>query len=339
MSPTRRRSIDRFDQHRSRTAKVVTAAAALTLVSGTVVLTHASASSDYTASAPSGSGAAGMDMPGMNMPGAPTGAPSGDPSASAPAAGDPSASAPAAGDPSASAPAAGDPSASAPAAGDPSASDPSSSAPSAGDPSSSAPSSSAPPSSAPATSAPAAPPALEILGNTCDGSKLAPHTGFQDGNRCVSTEFGEVGTEDKNPTLLITSAPRFVRVNQAFDIKVSTRNIVRDRFLKAAIGGYYKESSFLTADGLVRGHFHTACRMLAATNAAPQSAPVPAFFLATEDGKGGADPDTVTIHVTGMPQSGIAQCASWAGDGSHRVPMMQRANQIPAFDSVRIRVF
>jgi hypothetical protein len=182
------------------------------------------------------------------------------------------------------------------------------------------------------------PPLLQILGNTCEGTALAPHTGFQDGNRCVSTEFGEVGTADKNPSLLITSAPRSVQVNEFFDITVSTRNLVRDRFLKAADGGYYKESSFLTADGLVRGHFHTACRMLAATDAAPDPAPVPAFFVATEDGKGGTDPDTVTIRVLGLPQRGTAQCAAWAGDGSHRVPMMQRANQVPAFDVVRIRV-
>ena len=39
-----------------------------------------------------------------------------------------------------------------------------------------------------------------------------------------------------------------------------------------------------------------------------------------------------------MPTAGTAQCAAWAGDGSHRAPMMQRANQTPAFDSVRIRV-
>ena len=50
------------------------------------------------------------------------------------------------------------------------------------------------------------------------------------------------------------------------------------------------------------------------------------------------EPDTVTIRVLGMPQRGLAQCAVWAGDGSHRVPMMQRANQVPAFDAVRIRV-
>jgi len=52
----------------------------------------------------------------------------------------------------------------------------------------------------------------------------------------------------------------------------------------------------------------------------------------------GATPDTVTIQVPGLPTAGTAQCASWAGDGSHRIPMMERANQTPAFDAVRIRV-
>jgi hypothetical protein len=154
----------------------------------------------------------------------------------------------------------------------------------------------------------------------------------------VSTEFGEVGEAAKNPSLLITRSPRAVRVNQGFDIVVSTRNLVRDRFLKAAQGGYYKESSFLTADGLVRGHFHTACRMLTTTSEAPDPKPAPAFFVATEDGKGGVQPDSLTIRVLGLPQTGLAQCAVWAGDGSHRVPMMERANQVPAFDVVRVRV-
>jgi len=181
------------------------------------------------------------------------------------------------------------------------------------------------------------PATLEILGNTCDGSQLPPHDGFQNGNRCVSTQFGEVGNADTNPTLLITDAPRAVRANQPFTLRVSTRNLVRDRFLAAAKGGYYKESSFLNAQGLVRGHFHTSCRILAGRGAAPDPAPVPAFFVATEDRGGGATPDTVTVRVSGLPR-GLAQCAVWAGDGSHRVPMMQRANQIPAFDAVRIQV-
>jgi hypothetical protein len=97
------------------------------------------------------------------------------------------------------------------------------------------------------------------------------------------------------------------------------------------------ESSVLQ-DGIVRGHFHTACRMLTSTKTAPAPDPVPAFFVATEDKQGGKTPDTVTISVPGLPTTGTAQCASWAGDGSHRIPMMERANQTPALDAVRIQV-
>ncbi|MEV4704406.1 hypothetical protein [Actinoplanes sp. NPDC049316] len=179
---------------------------------------------------------------------------------------------------------------------------------------------------------------LEITTDTCEDSRLTPHDGFQNGDRCVSTAFGEVGEAAKNPTLLITDFPREVTVGQPFTLKVSTRNLVRDRFLAAGQGGYYVESSVLTAEGLVRGHFHTACRMLESTDEAVDPSPVPAFFVATEDRKGGAQPDTVTIQVPGLPQAGTAQCASWAGDGSHRVPMMQRANQTPAIDAVRVTV-
>ena len=178
---------------------------------------------------------------------------------------------------------------------------------------------------------------LGILTNSCDTSKLPAHDGFQKGDRCVSTEFGEVGSAANNPSLLITQAPRSVTVNTPFSLQVSTRNLIRDRFLAAGKGGYYVESSVLQ-DGIVRGHFHTACRMLASTNSAPAPDPVPAFFVATEDSQGGRTPDTVTINVPGMPSAGIAQCASWAGDGSHRIPMMERANQTPAFDAVRIFV-
>jgi hypothetical protein len=119
---------------------------------------------------------------------------------------------------------------------------------------------------------------------------------------------------------------------------VSTRNLVRDRFLGAANGGYYKESSFLDEDGIQRGHFHTACRMLDSLDAAPEPDPAPEFFLATQDNGGGADSDAVEIPVSGIEESGTLQCAVWAGDGSHRLPMMQRANQTPAFDVVRITV-
>jgi hypothetical protein len=176
-----------------------------------------------------------------------------------------------------------------------------------------------------------------ILTDTCADSKLPAHDGFQKGDRCVSTEFGEVGVAANNPSLLITQAPRSVAPNTPFTLKVSTRNLIRDRFLAAGQGGYYVESSVLK-NGLVRGHFHTACRMLTSTNAAPAPDPVPAFFVATEDSQGGARPDVVTIQVSGLPTAGTAQCASWAGDGSHRIPMMERANQTPALDAVRITV-
>jgi hypothetical protein len=179
---------------------------------------------------------------------------------------------------------------------------------------------------------------LDVLGRDCEPSNLQPHNGFQEAPRCVSTAMGEVAAAAQNPSLLITNSPRRVRVNQGFTLQVSTRNLVRDRFLGAAAGGYYLESSFLNGQGLQRGHFHVACRMLGSTRVAPNPEPAPAFFRAVEDGGGGAQPDTVRVDVTGMPTPGTAQCAVWAGDGSHRMPMMERANQTPAFDIVRIIV-
>ena len=179
---------------------------------------------------------------------------------------------------------------------------------------------------------------LDVLGTDCTNSKLEPHTGFEVAPACVSTSFGEVAAEDKSPSLLITNAPQTVAVGEDFKISVSTRNLVRDRFLGAAAGGYYLESSFLNAEGLQRGHFHTACRVLQSTAEAPDAEPAPEFFVATQDNGGGAAPDTVEITVPGIDTAGTVQCASWAGDGSHRTPMMQRANQTPAFDAVRITV-
>lgn len=179
---------------------------------------------------------------------------------------------------------------------------------------------------------------LEILGRDCTNSELQPHDGFERAPRCVSTSFGEVSAANRNPSLLITSAPRKVRSGERFTITVSTRNLVRDRFLGAADGGYYLERSELNRDGIQRGHFHTACRMLESTKVAPQPDAEPAAFIATEDGRGSARPDTVRVRVDGLRGKGVAQCAVWAGDGSHRIPMMERANQTPAFDTVRINV-
>ena len=150
--------------------------------------------------------------------------------------------------------------------------------------------------------------------------------------------MGAVADENNLPSLLITDAPKQVAVGQAFELKVSTRNLVRDRFLGAAAGGYYLEASFLDGKGLQRGHFHTACRILPSTGEAPDSKGAPEFFVATQDNGGGKAPDTVTINVPGIKSAGELQCTSWAGDGSHRTPMMSRANQTPAIDSVRITV-
>jgi hypothetical protein len=178
---------------------------------------------------------------------------------------------------------------------------------------------------------------VEPLPAACEESELPPHTGFEIGPACVATPFGEVGAAEDNPQLLITEAPDEVTVGQPFTIKVSTRNLVRDRFLPAAQGGYYVEPSTLNEDGLVRGHFHTACRVLGNIDQAPEPERQ-AVFVATEDGGGGTAPDTVTVKIPGLPAAGETQCAAWAGDGSHRMPMMQFANQIPAFDAVRITV-
>jgi len=181
---------------------------------------------------------------------------------------------------------------------------------------------------------------LDVLGQSCADSGLPAHTGFQSAKaECVNTSMGEIAPEDRLPSLLIVGAPRFVRVNEPFKLQISTRNLVRDRFLGAAAGGYYLESSFLQ-DGtnLQRGHFHTACRNLSSTRSAPDSSKTPEFFLATQDNGGGANADTVTVTVPGIKSAGVLQCTSWAGDGSHRTPMMSRANQTPAIDSVRIFV-
>lgn len=175
---------------------------------------------------------------------------------------------------------------------------------------------------------------IEPLATDCSESELPPHTGFQIAPACVETSFGEVSAQDDNPTLLIVDSPRNVRPGQDITLRVSIRNIIRDRFLAAGQGGYYLESATLR-DGITRGHAHGACQSIG--NAAP--APVRnASFKAVEDGGGGRGADTVTITLPGVAQAGEVRCAVWAGDGSHRIPMMQFANQIPAFDSVRVDV-
>ena len=57
-------------------------------------------------------------------------------------------------------------------------------------------------------------------------------------------------------------------------------------------------------------------------------------------------PDLVELHLSGrdaagqplFPAGALVHCAAWAGDGSHRIPMDAFADQVPAFDAVRITV-
>lgn len=177
---------------------------------------------------------------------------------------------------------------------------------------------------------------VEPIARDCEDSDLQPHTGFQIAPACVDTAFGEVSAQQNNPQLLIVDAPKQVRPGQDITLQVSTRNLIRDRFLGAGDGGYYLESSVLR-DGIQRGHFHVACRSLESTSAAP-APDRNESFAAAEDGGGGRGADTVTVEVDGLDERGPAQCAAWAGDGSHRIPMMQFANQVPAFDAVRVEV-
>jgi hypothetical protein len=182
---------------------------------------------------------------------------------------------------------------------------------------------------------------LDILGRDCTSSDLPLHTGFQsEAAQCVNTQAGEATALENNPSLLITDFPDWVEVGQPFTLTVSTRNLLRDRFLGAGAGGYYLEASFLTEDGIQRGHFHTACVNLVDGQVAPTPATLnaPQFFAAVEDGGGGAGADVVSVEIPGLPGPGLYRCAVWAGDPSHRIPMMSFAREQPAIDAVRITV-
>jgi hypothetical protein len=162
---------------------------------------------------------------------------------------------------------------------------------------------------------------------------------------CVDTTFGELSAQENNPTLLIVAAPTTVQPGADIALQVSVRNLVRDQFPASAHGGYLAEPAELTAEGLTRGHVHGACRVLPSG----QEAPLPdrnASFAAIEDGGGGAAPNLVELHLSGrdaagqplFPAGALVHCAAWAGDGSHRIPMNAFADQVPAFDAVRITI-
>jgi hypothetical protein len=190
----------------------------------------------------------------------------------------------------------------------------------------------------PSPSATSTTPPLEVLATDCSDSQLQAHTGFQDGNRCVSTAIGEVGELAKNPTALIVDFPEDgVDANTPFTVTISTQNIIRDRFLAAGAGGYYTETALLNAQGFARGHAHFGCRVLSNTDAAPDPTRSD-FFVAIEDRAGSDTPDRITVNVSGLPRAGIANCALWLGDNTHKIPSMQFANEIPGFDAVRFEV-
>jgi hypothetical protein len=152
--------------------------------------------------------------------------------------------------------------------------------------------------------------------------------------------MGEVPAAELGPQLLIVDAPQNVRPGDEFTLRISSRILIRDRFLGAADGGYYLESSFLDEDGIQRGHFHAGCLNLVDGNQAPAASTTldPQFFAAIEDGGGGAGVDFVTVEIPGLSEPGMYRCMVWAGDGSHRVPMMSFARQQIAVDAVRITV-
>jgi len=193
---------------------------------------------------------------------------------------------------------------------------------------------------APATTAQAGPTTTAtppaILTNTCTDSALPPHDGFEQAPRCVATDAGEVPTA--TPAVLLARFPRIVRAGQPFQVTLSTRNLVRDRFLKAAEGGYYREMSVLDPGGVVRGHLHLYVQALTDGASVPDADATPLeFFRAVEDGGGGAGLSRVSVSVAGLTAGPKRLCVTM-GDGSHRVPLMRAAKLAAGIDCVRIRV-
>jgi hypothetical protein len=184
---------------------------------------------------------------------------------------------------------------------------------------------------------PSAPPTLEAGPSNCDGSNLQAHNGFQAEGRCVSTVLGEVGTVANSPTAIIVEAPDEVAVNTPFSVVISTRNLLRTRFLAAAAGGYYLEAPRLDSNGLVIGHAHFGCSILPSDDEAPPPTRS-VVFQAIEDGGGSANADRLTINLPGVPTAGTLRCGLWSGSNSHALPAAPFANMMPAFDTVRIEV-
>lgn len=178
-----------------------------------------------------------------------------------------------------------------------------------------------------------------VLGPTdCSDSNLPSHTGFQIAPACVGTAFGAVPAQENSPSLLIVRAPNRVAANTPFSWTFVTDNLEKSEFLPAAQGGYFAQPARLNGNGIVKGHVHSGCYLLSSTRRAPNGADRATFFLATEDNLGAeGDPSFVTINVPGLA-AGTYRCISWAGTGSHGIPVNMFANQAPAVDAFRLVV-
>src|SRR6266545_4343420 len=171
------------------------------------------------------------------------------------------------------------------------------------------------------------------LSKDCGDSPLTVNDGFQKGNTCVAVDSGEVS--DKTPAVLITRAPRRVASGVDFQISISSRNVVRDRFLAAATGGYYAERSVLNPQGIQRGHSHVWVQDIGSGRTAPDADAAPLdFFKAVEDNGDG----DFTLTITGLTAGNKKLCVNDA-DGSHRTAMTKAAKLAMPYDCVRLFVF
>jgi hypothetical protein len=174
---------------------------------------------------------------------------------------------------------------------------------------------------------------LAPLSRSCDDSPLATNDGFQKGNTCVAVDSGEVS--DKTPAVLITRAPERVAAGRDFQVAISSRNVVRDRFLAAATGGYYAERSVLNPQGVQRGHSHVWVQDIGSGASAPDADAAPLdFFKAVEDNGDG----DFTLTITGLTPGNKKLCVNDA-DGSHRTAMTKAAKLAMPYDCVRLTVF
>ncbi len=170
------------------------------------------------------------------------------------------------------------------------------------------------------------------LSKSCDDSPLTTNDGFQKGNTCVAVDSGEVS--DKTPAVLITSAPEQVAAGQDFQVSISSKNVVRDRFLAAATGGYYAERSVLNPQGIQRGHSHVWVQDIGDGQSAPNADAAPLdFFKAVEDNGNG----DFSLTITGLNAGNKKLCVNDA-DGSHRTAMTKAAKLAMPYDCVRLTV-